>query len=184
MSDERWTVLREQTLFDRQPWLRLIEQDVQLPDGRVIEGYLKANAPPYTSVFALTENNLVVTIEEYKHGPGRVVLKLPAGFIEPDESALEGAKRELLEESGYEASEWRLLGQFYDDGNRGMSLGYHYLAQGLRKVAEPSAGDLATVKPGLMTAAALRQALLAGEVGESATAVGMLLGLDALQNGV
>ena len=78
-----------------------------------------------------------MAIEEYKHGPGRVVLHLPAGYLEPGEEPLAAAQRELREETGYEAGVWTSLGALYEDGNRGMSIGHHFLAQNARQVARP-----------------------------------------------
>lgn len=179
-SPHAWNVLRENLILDRPPWLRVYEQDVLLPDGRIITDYLKAEAPAYVAVFGLRPDGLVVAIEEYKHGPGRVVLKVPAGIMDPGEDALTAARRELLEETGYKADSFRLLAVTHDDGNRGMSVGHHFLATGLRQVAEPDAGDLAEVKPVLMTPAALRQALYNGRVGTTGAAASIGFGLCAL----
>ncbi|MCO6450379.1 MAG: NUDIX hydrolase [Caldilineales bacterium] len=182
MNDENWRVLAEETLVERPPWLRMTEQSVQLPDGRIIDDFTYIHAPAYASVFGVRPDGLIVAVEEYKHGPGRVVVKMPSGFVEPGEEPLAAAKRELLEEAGYVADEWHFLGAFHDDGNRGMSQGYHYFASGLRQAAEPDANDLSVVRPMLLTPAELRQAVLQGRVGESGAAVSILLGLDALEN--
>lgn len=179
--DPHWHILHERLLLERPPWLRVTEQRVALPDGRIIDGYVKCEAPPYCSTLGVRPDGLIVAVEEYKHGPGRVVLKLPAGFLEPGEAPLAAARRELLEETGYSAEDWRFLGAFHDDGNRGMSLGHHFLATGLRQIAEPAAGDLAPVRPLLLTPGQLRQAVREGRVGESGTAAAILLGLDALE---
>lgn len=181
MSTEGWKVLHQRVLVERPPWLRLIEQRVQLDDGRVIDGYLLIEAPAYVAIFGVREDGLIVAVEEYRHGLGRTTLKLPAGYLEPDEPPLLAAQRELLEETGYAAAAWRFLGAFHNDGNRGMSRGHYFLATGLRQVAAPRAGDLAAVRPLLLTAAELRQALRDGRVGESSAAAAMFLGLDALQ---
>ncbi len=179
-SAHAWKVLRERLILDRPPWLRVYEQDVQLPDGRIVTDYLRAEAPSYVAVFGVRPDGLVVAIEEYKHGPGRVVLKVPAGMMDPGEDALAAARRELLEETGYEAETFRLLAVTHDDGNRGMSVGHHFLATGLRQVAEPDAGDLAEVKPVLMTTASLRDALFDGRVGATGAAASIMFGLCAL----
>ena len=176
-SSPVWKVLREELILDRPPWLRVYEQDVLLPDGRVITDYLRAEAPSYVAIFGLRPDGLVVAVEEYKHGLGRVTLKLPAGIIDAGEDALTAARRELLEETGYEAEDFRLLAVTHDDGNRGMSLGHHFLATGLHQVAEPDAGDLAEVKPVLMTPDELRRALLSGRVGATGAAASIMFGL-------
>jgi len=179
-SPHAWKILRRKLILDRPPWLRVHEMDVELPDGRIIEDYLLAEAPPYVAVFGVRPDGLVVAIEEYKFGPNRVVLKVPAGVLDPGEDALEAARRELLEETGYEARDFRLLAVTHDDGNRGMSVGHHFLATGLRQVAEPDAGDLAEVKPVLMTPAELRRALYDGRVGTTGAAASIMFGLCAL----
>ncbi len=175
-----WKVLRERLILDRSPWLRVYDLDVQLPDGRVVTDYLRAEAPPYVAVFGVRPDGLVVAIEEYKFGPGRVVLKVPAGVMDPGEDALETARRELLEETGYEAEDFRLLAVTHDDGNRGMSVGHHFLATGLRQVAQPDAGDLAMVTPVIMAPAELRRALFDGRVGTTGAAASIMFGLCAL----
>ena len=179
-SPHAWKILRRKLILDRPPWLRVHEMDVELPDGRIIEDYLLAEAPPYVAVFGVRPDGLVVAIEEYKFGPNRVVLKVPAGVLDPGEDALEAARRELLEETGYEARDFWLLAVTHDDGNRGMSVGHHFLATGLRQVAEPDAGDLAEVKPVLMTPAELRRALYDGRVGTTGAAASIMFGLCAL----
>ena len=93
MTDTTWQVLAERVLVERPPWLRLSEQDVRLPDGRMIEGYLVAQAPPYAIIFAVDGDGRIVTVEEYKHGPGLVVVHLPAGYMETGEDPLLAAQR-------------------------------------------------------------------------------------------
>jgi len=88
----------------------------------------------------------------------------------------------LREETGYEAESFRLLAVTHDDGNRGMSVGHHFLATGLRQTTEPDAGDLAEVKPVLMTPAELRRALYDGRVGATGAAASIMFGLCALDH--
>ena len=61
---------------------------------------------------------------------GRAALKVPAGIMELGEDALTAAQHELMEETGYEAEDFRLLAITHDDDNRGMSVGHHFLPQG------------------------------------------------------
>lgn len=59
------------------------------------------------------KNPWVVMERQYRHAAGRFLWELPAGKIEPDEDPLEGAKRELAEETGYRARKWSVMTQFW-----------------------------------------------------------------------
>ena len=180
-SDHAWKVLRDRVILDRRPWFVVREETVRLPDGRVVDDFLKIDALPYVAIFGVREDGRVVAVQEYKHGPGRVALHPPAGFMEPDEDPLAAAQRELLEETGYAAREWRLMGRFHTDGNRGMSLGHYFFAAGLRQTAEPRANDLSEVTPILLTPDELHARVLEGAVLTTGAAACFLLGLSWLQ---
>lgn len=63
-------------------------------------------------------------------------------MLEPNETPIEAAKRELLEEMGCEASEWVSLGSHILDPNRGIATMHLFLALHARRVAEPDSDDL------------------------------------------
>jgi len=89
MGDERdWRVLARRELLRRPPWLTLWAEDVQLPGGRVVTGFLTADMPDYAAVVALTPDGRVVVERNYKHGARRVCLNLPAGYLNEGEDAL------------------------------------------------------------------------------------------------
>lgn len=56
---------------------------------------------------------MVVVERQYRHAAGQYMWELPAGRKEPEEAPLAGAKRELLEETGYTARRWSKLARFY-----------------------------------------------------------------------
>ncbi len=183
MNNYRWQILKERLLLDKRPWLRVVEQTVRLPDGEVIDDYLLAEAPSYAIIFPVLPDGRIIAVEEYKHGIGRVIWQLPAGILEPDEDPLLGAKRELLEETGYEAGQWQPMGSYYDDSNRGMSLGYYFFATDLVQVAKPDAGDLDEVRPIVLTPAEMRAAIDNGRVAAAGVVASMMLGLERMQLG-
>ena len=55
----------------------------------------------------------VILIRQYRHAAGQFLLELPAGRIEPGEPPLAGAKREMIEETGFRARKWTLLTKYF-----------------------------------------------------------------------
>ena len=159
-----WVTVARHELLDRRPWMRVWSEAVQLADGRVVEDFSTIELPDYVVVVALTPDGRVVVERNYKHGPRRVCLNLPAGYLERGEEPLAAARRELLEETGYAAEEWLSLGGFANDGNRGCGTGFFYLARGARRVAQPDAGDLEEMAVELMGLDELVRAVRRGEV--------------------
>lgn len=64
-------------------------------------------------IVPLFEDGTVALVRQYRHAAGRTLLELPAGRLDPGETAEEGALRELEEEIGYRAGELQKLAQFY-----------------------------------------------------------------------
>lgn len=159
-----WETIARREVLDRRPWLRVWSEDVRLLDGRVIEDFSTIEMPDFVVIVAITGEGLVVAERNYKHGPSRVGLHLPAGYLEPGEEPLPAAQRELLEETGYAADMWSTLGSFFNDGNRGCGVGHYFLARGARQVATPDAGDLEEIAVELHSLDALLVATRSGEV--------------------
>ncbi|MGV3773834.1 MAG: NUDIX hydrolase [Verrucomicrobiales bacterium] len=68
----------------------------------------------WVNVVALTKDNQVVMIDQYRHGSNRVELEVPGGMMDmEDVSPLEAGIRELREETGYEGTEAEVIGQIY-----------------------------------------------------------------------
>jgi len=112
--------------------LRVRRDVVRLPDGaEAVREYIRH--PGAVLVVALLDDGRVVLERQFRYPHGRDFIELPAGKLEPGEPHLETAKRELLEETGYVAAEWRRLGVIHT------SIGYTdesiemFLARGLTK---------------------------------------------------
>jgi 8-oxo-dGTP pyrophosphatase MutT (NUDIX family) len=132
-----WQVISRRTVLDRR-WLRIEEQRVRLPQGGEIDEFHLIESPSWVAVLALTESGKVLTVEQYRHGAGRVSRELPAGVIDAGETAEAAARRELLEETGYVAADWTPLLEVATEPARHTTRATFWFATGARRAAEPS----------------------------------------------
>ncbi len=89
-------------------WLTLRENAYELPGGVTLDSYWIVEKPSYVVVVGSSGDELVM-IREYRPGSGKMHLSFPAGFIDDGETPLEAAVREFREETGYEATNARLV---------------------------------------------------------------------------
>ena len=158
-----WKTLSRETVLDRGNFLRVEDHTVQLPDGRIIEHWPWVITPDYINVVALTTDRQFLCFRQNKYSIEGTGLAPIGGYIEPGEEPLIAAKRELLEETGYEAAEWLPLGHYPVDGNRGVGTAHFYLAREARCITQRHADDLEDQQLVLLTQAEVETALVAGE---------------------
>jgi 8-oxo-dGTP pyrophosphatase MutT (NUDIX family) len=95
-----WRVVSSEYRIDTK-FLRLRADRVELPSGVIVDEYFVRESRGFCVIFALTADNDVLLVRQYKHGAAQIVTELPAGMIDPDESPAACAARELAEETGY-----------------------------------------------------------------------------------
>jgi 8-oxo-dGTP pyrophosphatase MutT (NUDIX family) len=146
-----WKVLEKKVLFERR-WLAVSEERVELPNGTIIDEFHVLHSPDWASVVAVTGKGTpdddIILVEQYRHGLGRASLELPAGVIDPGESPLGAAQRELKEETGYVAEGWRPLIVVAPEPARASSRAHFFFASGARPAgqAEPEASEVIAVR--------------------------------------
>ena len=178
-----WRVLDSRLLLDCAPWFRVVADDVLLPDGERVDNYYRIEAPDFVMIFPLSDGGRVLALRGYKHGAGRVMYQLPAGYMDrANESPLACAQRELLEETGYAANEWQPLGRLSVDGNRGLGHAHLFLARGLRAVSTPDSGDLETLVLQWLSIEELRRLWRAGEFDNTAATAIIGLAIEMVGN--
>ena len=114
-----WRTRSRRTLLDLHPWLSVERHVVELPDGRVIEDWPWVVGREYVNVLAVNEDGLFLLFRQTKYAVEGTTLAPVGGYLEEGEDPLVAARRELLEETGHEAPDWRPLGRYVVDGNRG-----------------------------------------------------------------
>jgi 8-oxo-dGDP phosphatase len=106
-----WERLDQKYLFRQPPWLVLRHQRFRLPTGREIPDYWIWEYPPWVNVVAVTKDDELVLIRQYRPGLGAVHYEIPAGVVEEGETIEQAAKRELREETGFASGTWSVLTQ-------------------------------------------------------------------------
>lgn len=112
--------------------INLYVDDVLLPNGkqskREVVRHCKASA-----VLAFNDRNEVILERQYRYPYDEILTEIPAGKCDHDEDPLTAAKRELEEETGYQAEEMTYLGKIYPTCAYTDEVIYIYLAKGLKK---------------------------------------------------
>jgi len=80
----------------------VVLEKVTLPNG-VIKDREIVRHPGAAAMVPLLDDGKVILVRQYRHAVGKFLLEIPAGTLEPDEGPMECARRELVEETGYEA---------------------------------------------------------------------------------
>ena len=177
-----WRTVDRRVLLDRKPWFKVGEETVELPDGTRIDDFGFIDMLEFAVIVPLTAAGETILIRSYKHGVRGVSLSLPGGGLHPGEEPLAGAKRELREETGYEAARWKPLWRFVVDPNYGAGAMYAFIAKGARKVCEPDSGDHEEQELLVMPFAEAIAKLRAGEVAQLSTAAALGLAAIVLRN--
>ena len=106
-----WPVT-ESSILARGRIVTVREDMVRLPDGEVVSRELVEH-PGAVAVVALDERDRVLLIRQYRHPVAATLWEIPAGLRDVDgEPLVETARRELAEEAGYQAADWRVLTDF------------------------------------------------------------------------
>jgi ADP-ribose pyrophosphatase len=115
----------------------------------------------------------IVLVRQYRHAAGRPLWELVAGGLEPGESLLAAARRELLEETGYRARRLRRLLSFFPSPGILTERMHLFEASGLAlDTARPEADERLTL--GRFTRRQLRQMVVTGRIADAKTLVGLL----------
>ena len=159
---ESWNTLARQVVFqpDGGRYLTVEQHAVELPDGQVIDDWMWLDTPDFINVVLETEDGRFVCFRQTKYAAAGPTLGVVGGYIELGEDPLAAAQREVLEETGYVATEWHALGNYAVDGNRGAGRAHFFLARGGRWQQPIDADDLEEQELLLLTRDELLQAAL------------------------
>lgn len=159
-----WKRLARRTVYEHRPWLAVHVDRLELPDGRIVEDYHQIEVAPYVIILAETPAGDLVMMEQYRHGVGGPCLSLPGGMIDPGEDPETAARRELLEETGYRAADFRMMQSYVAMANMGGCTAHLFHARDAVPVAPADSGDLEEAELLTLSRGDLRAAIHAGRL--------------------
>ncbi|HYA35432.1 MAG TPA: NUDIX hydrolase [Candidatus Binataceae bacterium] len=96
------------------------------------------DAPHWVNIIPLTRKNEVVMVRQFRHGISGFTLEIPGGMVDPeDPHPQEAARREMIEECGYDSDDIVPLGRVHPNAAIQPNYCFTYLARKVRKVAKP-----------------------------------------------
>jgi ADP-ribose pyrophosphatase len=169
--DRSWQVISSTPRFEGRVF-RVRTDEVRLDDGTharldVIEH------PGSYGIIALPAPGQIVLVRQYRHAVGRELWEIPAGTAEPGESVLDGAARELAEETGFRAGRLRSLGALYvTPGFCNESM--HFVEASDLQPGERDLDEDERIDVGVYAIDEAEGMLLRGEIADAKTAVALL----------
>jgi len=132
----KWKILSSEYLFN-DLWFKVRKDICESPSGKIINPYYVYEFPEWATAFALTEDNKVLIVKQYRHPIGEVIIELPGGCVDDTDKDFQTAiARELLEETGYIFTSYESLGKISANPSTNTNWMHMFLARGGRKVAE------------------------------------------------
>jgi 8-oxo-dGDP phosphatase len=184
---EQWPVVSSAELL-RGRLISVRADKVRMPDNQIAEREVVLH-PGAVGVLALDDSDRILLIRQYRHPVGRLLWEIPAGLRDvAGEDPFRTAQRELLEEAGYRARDWRVLADYFSSPGFSTERLRVYLARDLELVppAErdfvPQHEEAFLLTSWLPLEAAVAK-VFAGELHNGVTALGILAGYAARSGG-
>lgn len=137
-SLKRWKRKNREELIKDQ-WISLYADECELPDGHIVSPFYVLEEKEWVHVVAIDGDGAILLTRLYRYPADWLGWELPCGGVDPGEDPLTAAQRELKEETGYVASQWRQVGgPLYANPARQTNRMYCFIATGLAKAGPQS----------------------------------------------
>ncbi|MFN2198215.1 MAG: NUDIX hydrolase [Anaerolineales bacterium] len=178
---EKWQTLNAETVFNFSKF-NLKRYAFLLPNQQVAEDYYVLEEQDVGSVVAMTPDQNLVMVRQFKHGIQEICLELPAGLFEDENGdPVRESRRELLEETGYEAKEYIYLGSLAQNPTRLSNRVHIVLGVGAHRVSDQRLDPNEDIEVVLIPVDQIRAKIRSGEIHALGTVAGIFLALDYLQ---
>jgi 8-oxo-dGTP pyrophosphatase MutT (NUDIX family) len=163
---ESWKIVSSEKIADCRVF-KVREDFCERESDGARHSFFVLENPDWVNIIALTKNDEVVLIEQYRYGTQEIILEIPGGMVDENEDAETAARRELLEETGYSSDEFVFLGKSHPNPAIQDNEIYHYLALNCEKTDETKFDEHESVVTKLVSLAEIRNLILEGKITHS-----------------
>lgn len=170
-------------------WIDFRKSKYRFPDGREFEPYYSYSRRDYVVIVATDEEGRYICVRQYRHGIKRVTTEFCAGGIERTdgkeyggqmdtdsaEDALEAAKRELMEETGYESDQWKFLLSVPSNATMADNYANIFVAKNCKKVSGQSLDETEFLNVHLYDREQIDAMIVSGEFPQATHILALLL---------
>jgi 8-oxo-dGTP pyrophosphatase MutT (NUDIX family) len=180
MKNMEWKIIESTHLF-RDRWFNVRKDSCERPDGKIVEPYYVYEFPDWVTAVALTADGRFIFERQYRHALGITQFEIPGGCIDPEDAGPEDAvARELLEETGYEFSQFRYLGRTSANPSTNSNWMHFYLATGGVRSAEQQLDENEDIEVHFFTLAEVKAMLRNNQIVQSMHCTALFYALEAL----
>lgn len=154
--------LIQRTLVFEESLVKIQRDQLQIDQHTPYTYYTLVTPPRAVVILASTEEGAYLLTEEYRHPTGHILLSCPGGYIDTGEDPLEAAQRELLEETGFQAQSFTLMGEAFPYAGFSCQKTFYVHAQKACFASRPKLEASEIIQNKLLTPDALNQAIQAG----------------------
>jgi len=151
-----------------------------MPNGHIVEDYYVLEYSNWVNAVALTEDNKILMVHQYRHAAGIISLEIPGGVIDEGETPEQGLRRELLEETGYQFDDFELLCTVYGNPSTADNQTRCFLARGGKKVQEQHLDEQEEIIVETFTIPEVKQLLLDNKIAQALHYAGLFYALNKL----
>ncbi|WP_285010712.1 NUDIX hydrolase [Pedobacter faecalis] len=179
MELHKWKTLSTRYLV-KEKWATLRVDTCDLQNGQIKDDYYVLEYPNWVNAVALTENNTILMVRQYRHAGDIISLEIPGGVIDGDEDPETAIKREMLEETGYTFPSIELLATSYPNPATANNITYMYLLTGGVKTHEQHLDQHEVLEVEEYTIEEVKQLLLENQIAQSLHTTALFYGLMKL----
>ncbi|RAM52787.1 MAG: NUDIX hydrolase [Hapalosiphonaceae cyanobacterium JJU2] len=175
---QKWKLLQSKLVLNH-PWCQVRQDEILLPTGKIIDDYFVHIKPEVAIILAITTNQEVVFVRQYRHAVEDFFIELPAGSFDPNQESAEiAAKRELQEETGYTATEIKKVATLYDRPSKDTNQLHLFLAKDVIKTSEQQLDVTEEIEVILIPVESVLEKIIQGEIRVSGSIAALFLGLN------